>query len=119
VLLACAALLGGCRGAQVGRLPDDRDYTSMNRSSLAFLKETIAQGNESSRKSLAKTLDFGPRIEENLRLQRASRKFLGETLIQDEAANWEKMVARVAEELRFDPEAYAASARFGFLDSGD
>ena len=115
VLLTGAA---GCRNAQPGRLPDDRDYRSINRSSVAFLKETVSEGNAIRAQSWKATVDFAPRWEENLRRQREGRRFAGETFMKDEAQNWNRMIAGVGEELSFDPAAWAASARFGFLDSG-
>jgi hypothetical protein len=111
ILLLLAALAAGCKSG--------RDYRSVDRSSLEFLRDTHRQGKAIRKESLRETLAFSERAERNHRIRRESRAFAGEAAFdgQWEAAGsaWQSL----REELRFSNKDIARNARFGFLDTGE
>jgi len=112
VLLLAAA---GCRSS---RERPDRDYTSLNRSSLDYLFETFREGSRMRKQSLKQTVAFSRRAPENRRIRRESVGHAWESFWMDEGQGLKRIWGGFAGQVKPKGER-AASLRFGFLDTGD
>ncbi len=111
-LCALALSAAGCRSSK-------RDYTSLNRYSVDFLRETARDGRTLRRQNLRETMRFRERAPEIRRQAREGRRFAWETARKGELDNTRAAWSGLRTELRGDREEIAKSARFGFLDSGE
>jgi len=112
-LLALAA----CRSSR--QEPPRRDYLSINRSSVAFLKETRRNGRAMRRENLRTITDWGARREYRKDQRKKGRSYAIESTfggIFREAGN---TLRTTKEELSLDRGALGRSLRFGWLDSGE
>ena len=109
LLLVLFALLAGCRSG--------RNYRSINRTSLEFLKDTAGQSRRLRKKNLRQALAFRDRRAYIRRQRREGRAFAWNALWKDMWKDAGKMVRNVAAE--FHNEDFAKNTRFGFLDSGE
>ena len=112
VLVLAAA---GCRSS---RERPDRDYTSLNRSSVDYLFETFREGSKMRKKNLKQTLAFSQRAPENRRIRKESAAYAWQTLWMDEGDGFKRMWRGAGNELKPEGER-ARSMRFGFLDTGE
>jgi len=111
-LCAVALLCTGCRSSK-------RDYTSLNRYSVDFIKDTAKESRRLRKQNLHETMQFGRRAPEIRRQAREGRRFAWETAKKGELDNTRAAWKGLRTEIKGDREAIAESARFGFLDSGE
>ena len=112
-LLALAA----CRSSRSE--PPRRDFLSINRSSVAFVKETRRDSREMRRDNLRTITDWGARKEFRTNQRRKGRSFAVESTfasVFDEARNTWRMTK---EGLDRKPGQFGRSIRLGWLDSGE
>ncbi len=113
MMLGVAVLLcAGCRSSK-------RDYTSLNRYSVDFIKDTARESRRLRKQNLHDSLQFGRRAPEIRRQAREGRRFAWETARKGELDNTRAAWSGLRTELKGDREEIAKSARFGFLDSGE
>jgi hypothetical protein len=117
--LALLALLAvaACRSSK----PDapKRDYRSINRTSVAFVKETYRKGKAMRKENLATITDWGAQKERRKAERKWCRTYAAETtfgsVFSESLITWRD----VKRETDFNRESFRRSVRFGFLDSGE
>lgn len=116
--LAVALALVALAGCKSSRERPDRDYTSVNKSSVDFLFDTFRDGSRVRKRNLKQDLAFSKRAPQSKMIRRTSLQFAWDSFWAEE---WEGL------SVIFDtpktehvpwPER-KASMRFGFVDSGD
>lgn len=117
LLAALAAACFGCRSAR--RDEPRRDYMSLNRSSVAFLRETGREGRELRRANLKQTLAFSKRRASNKDQRKKGRRYAWESFLMGTKQGLRDMIRGAKREVRVDREEIGRSMRFGLLDSGD
>jgi len=101
------------------REPRKRDYHSLNKSSLAFLRETGRQERELRKRNFRRNWNWKELRRQNRRIAKESVKFFGESLFALELETAKEAWGRgLWRELR-DKKDFWGSVRFGLLDSGD
>ena len=116
LFLLFAALCTGCRSNRRRERPK-RDYTSANRASIEFLRETRRVSRAISRDSLRRTLDFKSRKDDLAYHRRASRRFLAESVFEGQWEEFRNSLRGADQEFRW-PGTIRKNLRFGFLDTG-
>jgi len=107
--LACA----GCRSTRAG----GRDYRSINRGSVAFLRDTFRRERALGRENLAATLHNPARRASNRRIRKEGRRYAWHATFdytwEESRSAWEG----VKKELRTSHRDFWDNVRFGLLDS--
>ena len=117
-VLVLLLLLVACVGCRSSRRTAKRDYLSANRSSFAFIKESVRESRRFRRTNLKKTLDFKGRRAGNVERGKHSARFAAETVVMGQWSGFKDMLRMVGESRKSGKERMD-SIRFGHLDSGD
>jgi hypothetical protein len=104
--------LAGCKSHA------DRDYTSVNRSSVDFVFETFREGNRLRKKNLKQDVAFSERAPGNKMVRKTSREFAWQSFWAEEWSGFSDL-ARARKVERKSTSERLRNMRFGFLDSGD
>jgi len=113
-----AVLLAATAGCRSSRERPDRDYTSLNRSSLDYLFETFRDGSRLRKKNLKQAVAFSQRAPENRRIRRESVAYAWHSFWMDEGKGFQKIWRGLGNEIKPEGDR-GRSLRFGFLDTGE
>lgn len=101
--------LAGCKSG--------RDYTSVNKRSVAFVFDTVRDGNRIRKKNLKQDLAFSQRAPQNRMIRKTSAAFAWQAFWLEEGSGLSEIFhAREVERVPWSERL--AEMRFGFLDSG-
>ena len=117
-ILVLFLLLVACVGCRSSRSAAKRDYLSVNRSSLAFIKESARDYKSFRRANLKNTLDFKGRRPGNVERGKHSVRFAAGAISVGHWTEFKNMLRNLGEERKTGAERMAA-IRFGHLDIGE
>ncbi len=109
-LLLAFLAFAGCKSG--------RDYTSVNKTSVAFVFDTFREGNKIRKKNLKQDLAFCKRAPQNRMIRKTSVAFAWEAFWAEEGSGFKDLLHAPAAERKPWSERLA-EMRFGSLDSGD
>ena len=119
-LLALLLALTGCRSSRAPIPEEDkpkRDYYSMNKKSVAFLREGARSSRELRKKNWRLTTAFRTRAPAAKKQRRLGRSFAVNSFFGGSLKEAGNMWRGLKRELSW-PDDFGEQARFGFLDSG-
>lgn len=119
-LLALLLALTGCRSSRAPVPEEDkpkRDYYSMNRKSVAFLREAARSGRKLRKKNWRLATAFRTRAPAAKQQRKLGRAFAVSSFWGDARKEAGIMWRGLKKELSW-PKDFGEQARFGFLDSG-
>jgi len=122
LLFCCVFLFGACASKKKDPYytrSSGRDYYSANKASVSFLFETFTLEGNRRREGRARMWAKGEKRAESTAVRKASRAFLWDALKAGEVDAWKQTWTVQLPEMLKGPNDFAASVRFGFLDSGE
>ncbi len=122
VLILCCGL-PACRSGNAPIPEEDReperDYRSINKTSVAFIKDSVRSARRDRKGYWSELKDSRSyRRARNKRIRKESRSFAGKSFTAGTRQGTRQMWKSLKEELKW-PDDMGDRARFGFLDSGE